>query len=139
MQAREDQIDAHLGRQGLPDADSDVPVRMDEVIAEDEQEWPATESIGNLRDVGTRCLRSVGTGHVIQAQWQCQHPLRRQPGDLFFEPIRDVSADRGDAVDRQGDAPLQGPVRLPRREAPVIARDVVGDQIEIGRDHPSSD
>ena len=62
------------------------------------------------------------------------HAIGLKAGDLVHESRRDVAADRGDAVDTQRDPALQRAVGLPRLLRRVIARDVVGDEVEVRGD-----
>ena len=54
------------------------------------------------------------------------------------QPVRDVLADGRDAIDTESDGSLEMAIGGPIVRGRVVARDVIRDEVQVRRHHPSS-
>ncbi len=114
VQAGKDQVAGLPGLQGvLPHPDREVAVLVLEVVAQHHHEPLAAQRLDESIEVRIRLRGGLLTRDVVQAERQRQDPVGLEARHLHEEALRDVGADRGDAVDAERDAPLQGPVGVP--------------------------
>ncbi|CAB4665778.1 unannotated protein [freshwater metagenome] len=87
---------------------------MLEVIAEHQHKAAVAKILDEILEIFIWLIGSGCSLDVIKAKSDGLHAVFFQARSFFFEAVRNVGANRGDAIDTQGNPTLHAAVGIPR-------------------------